>query len=638
MESFFIFHRSLGSDDEEATVSERTEKLLFYSSSTGDDLEVQLERVSLCEAFVDFCRSFEAADSCEAIFLHDVQYALLECEPDLWAVACCKARLENLGEEELMELSHSKFATYLYRSPSVKAPTRTRSPVGRRKLFRKKESFVQTQGEATKAVRMQETSEPNARVLRRLLERIHRMFTICHGSMSSLLFGEHESFEKSIPGQIKQLRRVLRKTRLLQELVDDGDLTPNEKESILLERRLENEDLLAGLLAQSPADVLREKLAELLPLILAQIDFSRLHILCDADVLPFLSVDKATFLSTRVFADRLTSKFSHEIDSLAILSGNQVLWTSIPSLQLHTIHGLLEMIIFGRQVDEQQSPIDQEMTREAGFLEVGRKFLNIPDEEPMGMADLYFVPVFDSPKGRPKRMLIYAFEQVVLIVLTRALSENWTRDALVTFCGRLEQHLRSELVGSFKDEIPEKQTNPIDASSSTLVVQQEETAGESEDKEKPSSEISPLLPQLNLHTSTQGSENLCEKFLYLNETSSVVKISDAWLSNLPSSMPSLQTKENMFPTNHEIGLLFTSNLSIAINDTRNEFLNNLVDQMEITRFVRPNSRQQQPGCWLTALKSSSRQIFVVFDAKHSLEHVSQRFRALRESGFGSILF
>ena len=53
MEAFFMFHRALGSDDEMATVAERTEKLLFYTSSCDDDLEEQLERVSLCEAFID---------------------------------------------------------------------------------------------------------------------------------------------------------------------------------------------------------------------------------------------------------------------------------------------------------------------------------------------------------------------------------------------------------------------------------------------------------------------------------------------------------------------------------------------------------------------------------------------------------
>ena len=53
MEAFFLFHRGLGSNDEDATVSERTEKLLFYTSSCDDDFEEQLERVSLCEAFID---------------------------------------------------------------------------------------------------------------------------------------------------------------------------------------------------------------------------------------------------------------------------------------------------------------------------------------------------------------------------------------------------------------------------------------------------------------------------------------------------------------------------------------------------------------------------------------------------------
>ena len=53
MDAFFIFNRKLGSDDECATFSERMEKILFYASSPGDDFDQQLERLYLCEAFID---------------------------------------------------------------------------------------------------------------------------------------------------------------------------------------------------------------------------------------------------------------------------------------------------------------------------------------------------------------------------------------------------------------------------------------------------------------------------------------------------------------------------------------------------------------------------------------------------------
>ena len=70
--SLFCFSRELGTPDEEATLEERVEKLLyFYVNPSNPRLvkeyashEARLKLVSLCEALLDFCHgTFYEEDS-----------------------------------------------------------------------------------------------------------------------------------------------------------------------------------------------------------------------------------------------------------------------------------------------------------------------------------------------------------------------------------------------------------------------------------------------------------------------------------------------------------------------------------------------------------------------------------------------
>ncbi|GBG30749.1 Vacuolar fusion protein CCZ1-like [Hondaea fermentalgiana] len=634
MEALFVFNRKIGSTDEAATVSERTEKLLFYSSTCGDALEEQLERLSMCEAFIDLCRSFDADDPCEAVFLDNHAYAMLECEPDTWIVVCCRTRLGDMKEDELVGLTSSSFATYLYRSPAV-ASSSKRSPIGKLP-FRRNVSNASMRRRASKShpshgdsnvsdSRIVETADPSVHVLRALLDRMYKLFLLYHGTIQGLLWPEH--VQEDIPMRLKTLRKILRKTRQLQELVDEGDLNPDPEQEKLLREREDNEDSLASMLAQSTADKAREMLASFLPAFLSQVDFTRLHLLYEDCALPFATVEKDVMVSVQLLMDRLQGTFPSSVQSCALLHAGEIVWSSLPMDMLRSMHALLDIILCER-AESPHSASDGSNGRSRiqdgrlasangdegaiaasladrhayplspGFLRMGSASESNEHSRPEDTTELYFPALFNSSEGVFQRVAVYGMDRMIALVLLPSTdpknATEWSTPQLLELAGNLEGFLHSEL--------------------STLVC----VLGRGRT----------FLSTMSA-TSTTGEPE--EQYLYINEGSSVVSIADAWLSKVQGP------GAGAFPSNHDLGLLFTSNLLTAINNARREFSTEATERMLIIQFVRPNSYQQQSSCWLASIKSGTRQVYLMVDPKHSFEYVNQRARALREGALHSIL-
>jgi hypothetical protein len=717
MEALFLFHRGLGSDDETATVAERTEKLLFYTSSCGDDLEEQLERLSLCEAFIDLCRGFRADAPCESVFLDDHQYSLLECEPDTWLVVCCKSRLlRSSGSDAALLASLSSYASYsnVPSAVSKKSPLQKKLPLFRSSVARADRGWpgggdkarpdadkklYKTGGPKTahesEQVRILESADPNTRVLRAVLERLYACFRLFHGSLAAMLFeGRGGSEDKStVPGAIKHYRKQLRKSRLLQELVDEGDLVPDEAQAALLAARAANEDALASQLAASTADRARERLCALVPFFLSQVDFLSLHPVYAARALPFLSVDKSTFLSTQMFMTRLADRFP-QVRAAALLYGGQLLWSSIELDELRALAAFLEVFVGGQVGWEAIGPPE----RAPGFLEIGTAVR--PSTGAADGADAYFPAVLGARGGKGGRLAVFAFDRALLAVETAALGGNeWTKSHLLEFCGQFETYASAELarlaeqistsLGGAAPGAPGQGLAPAPAAqggASGLFSAYVSGGAAAADAGTPSGFTHQGGAGAAGHgvglgasigggagvgggagsgagsgagigssitnssggggaSSGGGNYNLAaadstERFLYLNESNAVVKISEAWLAGLSAPAAPKESDAralSWYPTNAQLGVIFAPNLVAAINGVRHEFEAAEDESMTITEYVRPDPALHLPACWLAAVKSEERQVYLVVDAKHTFEYVAQRLRVLKDTSFRSIL-
>jgi len=706
MEALFLFNRRIGSDEETATVAERTEKLLFYDSSCGDDLEEQLERLSLCETFIDLCRSFQADAPCESVFMDDHQYTLLECEPDTWLAVCCKSRLANFqGTADTEALTmQSSYTAYSYSAPTQQK----KSPI-QKLTFRRREGSGQKSAKSNASkfdpdnklyktgsrsaedhenIRIFESSDPNAKVLKAILQRLYNTFTLFHGRIEDLLGIQHSetaSGGKDSPAEIKRLRKALRKCRNLQELIDEGDLVPDEQQRQLLDQRMVYEDQLADLLAVSPADQVRQKLATFVPLFLPTVDFSRLHLLYDFDALPHLPVDKTTFLDTQQAMLSLSRSFS-VIEGVALLYNDCMLWSSIPMDLLSSIHLYLQMYsldkghaganhenagvvgtVNGAGSDSHSSPKDKDSQRvpvpPPGFLEIGQSLYVQEHGKPVDGADIYF-PRIQHIEGGNKgyRMAVYRRDKALVVILARdvdapviqredtylrddtdrrtddeeetRMPEGWSKARLLEFCAELERYLTPELellcdtifkglMSNKEMDMSQHQHQPHRSSfSEHQSSNHHQTHRNSQTNLLGTATNDAVLHNLLVADAT-------ERFIYHNESGSIVKISDAWLNQVVE-------KGDSYPGDSQMGIVMSVKLIQVLNEIRRQFDSCSAESMTLIEFVRPNASRHEPACWVAAIKSLSRQVYLTLDGKHSFEFVAQRLRNLQETAFRSI--
>ena len=62
---------------------QQKQKILFYYPK-DDSLDRKLRNIGLCEAIVNFTRSFSPSKPCEAVHTLKTRQVLLEAEPDIW--------------------------------------------------------------------------------------------------------------------------------------------------------------------------------------------------------------------------------------------------------------------------------------------------------------------------------------------------------------------------------------------------------------------------------------------------------------------------------------------------------------------------------------------------------------------------
>ena len=587
----FIFNRNIGSNDESATIAERMEKILFHVSACPDDLEDQLERLSLCEAFIDLCKSLQCDVPCEAVYMDDHQYAMIECEPETWMVVCCKCEDADAVE--------SSISSYVYApTQQTKAPMMSRlmnmassSPMENNENI--KEVYYKRgtcDGGACRTVFEEES--PSTRVLSRLLWSIYHAVVLLHGPIVDILWPKDSADDT--PGMIKRLRELLRKSRELQSLKDDGDLTPDEKQTNLLESRGKNEDLLASVLAKSTADRVRSILSQRMPLFLARVDFKKLHMLYGTDALPFMSVDKATFMTIQSLTTLLKGRFQC-VKSCVVMYHGELLWSSVSMDILVPIHLFLESHL--------SNALSQ---HKSGFLALG----NSPLEEharPCDTAGFYVPQVYLHGETSASRLAVYSFEGLSVLTVLEDNAFTIVGSTLLQFCRELELFVTSEFVVV---------TDAIATQLATLsngVIQSDILASRS----------SRILAQNQVLMDTT------ERYIYLNEANSVIKISDVWLA-------SVTDRDGSYPTNKQLGGIFAPNVLQTINSIRREFDDNVEFRtMEIIELAQP--KRPTSSCWVAAVKSCSRQIFMIIDSKHPFEYVSQRLRTLCDTSFRSIL-
>lgn len=175
MDALFIFHRSIGSNDEDATVQERCEKILHYQSHENkSDPEHQMAEVNICEALIEMCKTFGSTESCETIVTSTMCYSLYECEEDIWMVLS----VPTASQRSKILSKPSGFKIPLIRSSKtgdVVVSGHEGCPLGRGK--------------------------PNANVMRSILREIYSAYRLLNGTISSLLIVD------MVPWKIKELRR-----------------------------------------------------------------------------------------------------------------------------------------------------------------------------------------------------------------------------------------------------------------------------------------------------------------------------------------------------------------------------------------------------------------------------------------------
>ena len=172
MSCLFVFHRTLGSNDEDATAQERCEKVLYFYTSRGvSDPELQMSEVEVVEALIEMCKTFGATDPCELISTASKTYALLECEPDIWMVLSVPTTITH-------------------------APGKSRNSTFKIPLIRSS-----NRGDASPTRSQRSEGNVNSFVMRQWMRTMHESFTFLHGSISSLLAVD------GIAWEIKRLRK-----------------------------------------------------------------------------------------------------------------------------------------------------------------------------------------------------------------------------------------------------------------------------------------------------------------------------------------------------------------------------------------------------------------------------------------------
>lgn len=81
----FILHRGLDPNDEDSTVEEQVDKLLYIFSKNAGDANERVQLITTVEALMELSKSF-MGKSLDSTIMNDKTWTFYECEPGIWIV------------------------------------------------------------------------------------------------------------------------------------------------------------------------------------------------------------------------------------------------------------------------------------------------------------------------------------------------------------------------------------------------------------------------------------------------------------------------------------------------------------------------------------------------------------------------
>lgn len=113
LQEILILHRKLDYADEDATLEEQSEKILYFYSSNLDarDIKEQLSIATLAEALIELTNKF-SNESIQTVVMHRKFWTFMECEPGIWiiiafinnseAITSAKYNPNNITSDQIM--------------------------------------------------------------------------------------------------------------------------------------------------------------------------------------------------------------------------------------------------------------------------------------------------------------------------------------------------------------------------------------------------------------------------------------------------------------------------------------------------------------------------------------------------------
>jgi hypothetical protein len=120
LQEFIILHRQLDYDDEDATLDEQAEKILYFYSTTLSSLDVkeQLSIATLAEALIALTTKF-SREPIQTVVMQKKFWTFMECEPNIWiivgflnnseAVQAAKTNSNHLTSDQIISSDALKY-------------------------------------------------------------------------------------------------------------------------------------------------------------------------------------------------------------------------------------------------------------------------------------------------------------------------------------------------------------------------------------------------------------------------------------------------------------------------------------------------------------------------------------------------
>lgn len=85
-QEIIVLHRGLTCQDEDASLEEQVEKIIFHYSITSRDIDHQLEIATMVEALIELTNKF-SSEPIKYVTMQKKSWVFVECEPEIWLIA-----------------------------------------------------------------------------------------------------------------------------------------------------------------------------------------------------------------------------------------------------------------------------------------------------------------------------------------------------------------------------------------------------------------------------------------------------------------------------------------------------------------------------------------------------------------------